>query len=161
MDAIIKTYGKNELADLYEIDLKTLHSWLDFEDVKNELLNFGYNKFQRQFTAKQVEIIFSHLAPPEAPLEQKGKNFKKIPFKTYSKGQLAKFYGWSVETFMRYLYRVVPEAYHKELFQVNYSNSEKITDTSKRIFSVRQVKIVFFWLGHPLKMIKVTEKSNI
>jgi len=55
----VKPYTKQELADLYEVSLKTLRTWfLPHEDIIGE-------KRGRCYTVKQVRTIFEVLGAPE------------------------------------------------------------------------------------------------
>lgn len=54
----LKSYSKKELADLYDVSLKTLRKWL-----KPHWVAIGCYAGKR-FTPLQVEIIFKKLRPP-------------------------------------------------------------------------------------------------
>ena len=57
---VIKTYSKQELAELYNVNRKTFRAWIIKIEKKLPL----YSKTQQIFTPAQVVIIFEHLGDP-------------------------------------------------------------------------------------------------
>ena len=56
----IKAYSKQELADLYNIGVRSMHTWL--EPFKKDI----GKRYGRYYTPKQVRIIFEKLGLPGA-----------------------------------------------------------------------------------------------
>lgn len=62
MKIILRRYYKHEVAELYQMDIRTLLKRL--EGVQENLKSTGYSKYQKIYTIAQVEIIFKHLGDP-------------------------------------------------------------------------------------------------
>lgn len=67
----MRTYSKMELAQLYMPTLSPftarlqLMRWIaDNDELQQALRATGYNKHNKLFTPKQVELIFNHLGEP-------------------------------------------------------------------------------------------------
>ena len=67
----IKAYSKSELARAYAPDidigsaLNRLSYWIRYNKKLSEELHLdGYNRYQKVFTVRQVEIIFHYLGEP-------------------------------------------------------------------------------------------------
>jgi hypothetical protein len=54
--------GKGEIALLYGVKTKTLIRWI--KPFINELESIGYQKYQHNFTQKQIKVIFEKLGEP-------------------------------------------------------------------------------------------------
>jgi len=57
-------YGKSELAEMYGVSRATLMSWFYKLFTESELKELGYNKNQRIFTKKQLELFFLRIGKP-------------------------------------------------------------------------------------------------
>ena len=67
----IKAYSKSELARAYapDIDIRSalnrLSYWIRYNKKLSEELHLdGYNRYQKVFTVRQVELIFRYLGEP-------------------------------------------------------------------------------------------------
>ncbi len=67
----IKAYSKSELARAYapDIDIRSalnrLSYWIRYNKKLSEELHLdGYNRYQKVFTVRQVELIFHYLGEP-------------------------------------------------------------------------------------------------
>lgn len=61
----IKSYSKSQIAIAYDRSVATITNWIKRNPaLLQELKETGYDKFQKEFTVKQVEIIFRHLGTP-------------------------------------------------------------------------------------------------
>jgi len=57
-----RAMGKAEIADYYEITVRTLMTWINNnKKLKEELDKTGYYKTQKLFNPKQVAIIENYL----------------------------------------------------------------------------------------------------
>ncbi len=152
--AFIKPYYKVEIAELYKISKKTLIStWInEFETLKLKLERAGYIDVQRQFTLKQVEILFEHFSQPEIP---KNSNFKeqksqqKVKIKSYSIPEISNFYYWDTRTLKNYMKIVLKPEYYTKIFSRKINNAHFIIDENKKILNSDEVFIIFNELGHP------------
>ena len=70
-DMKIKAYSKSELARAYapDIDIRSalnrLSYWIRYnKKLSEELYLDGYNRYQKVFTVRQVELIFHYLGEP-------------------------------------------------------------------------------------------------
>ncbi|MBL6445714.1 DUF4248 domain-containing protein [Fulvivirga sp. 29W222] len=56
------TLYKYELAELYDVDVKTMVTWMDLFIEKLERL--GYHKHMKKLTPRMVRCIVEHLGEP-------------------------------------------------------------------------------------------------
>lgn len=67
----IKSYPKQELASMYmphictSSAMRTLNNWISInDDLQRELHATYYNKWAKNFTSRQVELIVKYLGEP-------------------------------------------------------------------------------------------------
>ena len=112
---------------MYGVSLKTFKKWLQTSRaLHTELIEYGYEHSQKQFTIKQTEIIFEHLLPPETSQDSFNESFQKVLLKPYSKTKLAQLYGWDWRTLIRYMEKTIPVEDYNQLFKIQYTSDLSI-----------------------------------
>lgn len=60
-----KSITKGQLAEKYNVSANTLRTWIHNNPAMlTELAETGYDKLQKVFTPRQVEIIYRHIERP-------------------------------------------------------------------------------------------------
>jgi bacterioferritin (cytochrome b1) len=144
--AKVRPYYKYEIAELFKIDKRMLSDWL--EDILDTLEETGYRKTQQLFTLKQTEIIFAYLGHPNANNERDIQTGEKVPVVPYTKSELAAMYDISSSTLMKLIDAIPYERARLKILTGNENHTGKI-NRNKRLFKNYEVKLIFYFLGHP------------
>lgn len=63
--AVDYKFAKVRIAEKYNVTPMTLKNWINRNsNLLIALKNAGYNKYQKNFTPKQVEILYEYLGEP-------------------------------------------------------------------------------------------------
>lgn len=143
----IKCYYKSEMADLYDVKLRTFMKWIEL--IEHKLFEIGYYRSQKMFTLKQVELIFNHVGHPPARNEKEVFSDIKVSIIPYSLKALTNLYDLSKNTFFKQLKRM-NKADIKIIMDRNKSKSWKLL-RQKSFFNKTEVELIFKNLGHPYK----------
>ncbi len=136
MQNFLGIFSKSGIADYYDIDVRTLNSWInEYPELVNALQKYGYYENQKVVTIKQTEIIFEFLGTP-AILEKKPEKSKiKVPIRTYNKTETANFYKISLKTL-------------KKIIQ-NIEDISFINENKRKKYDYSEIKTIFHYLGTP------------
>ena len=144
--ARIRPYYKHELCKLYGITIKTLIKRIEI--IEDYLKEYGYNKAQKIFSLKHIEIIFKNIGHPPANETSGVYVNEKVPTYIYTKPQLAKLYNFSGKTLLAQI-----EALPYEEIKMEIMDGGNIHVYQRRIdkqnFTRKEVALIFEYLGHP------------
>jgi len=131
--------SKKEVASLYGISTRTLSNWIARSYLTKKLDRVFYSSTQHLFSLRQILIIFEVLDYPEKyEFIQQGK-IKYFPINTYSKKEIASFYGISGRT-LNYYISLLPNI---------TPTGDFISFEAGKLFYPKQVFYIFKYLGHP------------
>ncbi len=144
--------SKSQLAKLYSVSPQTLRNWINRNGhLLKELETLGYFSYDKVFTPRQIETIFSFLGYPDGLYELEQAEKVYFPVKQYTKQELLDIYKTTTPTFLRYLLR--------------YPQLQKLYDyylTSSYILA-QDVETIFELLGHPffVKESDINRKESV
>lgn len=142
----IKCYYKQEIAGMYEINIRLLNVWI--QPIIISLKETGYKKRQQIFTLKQCELIFNHLGHPDALTNKQIHSGRKISIIPFSKKRLAFLYDISSKTLLKQIKSIPDKNIVKEIMQGKDINVWQ-QKTDKKYFTKNEVELIFKHLGHP------------
>lgn len=148
---MIRPYYKYEIADLYNVSTETfINVWLPksgklLEDLTTDAC---YGSKQKQFTVKQVEMIFERLGLPD---NIEIEDYEPVPIRVYQKKKLADLYGWSVRVLIRFLKPALTKEEEAQLFRNIYDGNVFLCRVLKIHLTIKDVKVIFDRLGRPYK----------
>jgi Domain of unknown function (DUF4248) len=134
MHKYIRPLSKTQVAEIFEISVKTFISWVDeYPTFKDELLRYGDYSNNKLFTQKQVEVIWKYLGIPN---DYTTDNYKELPIRAYRKHKVAQFYGIALRTLKKMINNVA---------EISFLNEN---DTKKYDFN--EISLIFEYIGRPM-----------
>ncbi len=132
--------SKKELANIYDISVRTFNNWInEYPALKDELNKYGNIENVKIFSLKQVLIVYKYLGNPTEITDKKpkkeSKEQQKDKIRLFNKNEIAKLYKIS-----RYLLnRMI-----KNVPEIAYLSKK---DTQK--FDYNEINLIFDYLGDP------------
>lgn len=156
IQAMVRPYYKYEVAQFYKISRKKLIHWIKtFENFYDKLAETGYKENQHILTLKQVEIIFNFLGHPPPYSNEVFKKTGKVPVIPYTKSDLSQMYGIGAKTLITQINSIPDDEIYKQIMDGNDQFVYSLQKT-KKIFKKKEVKLIFYWLGHPYTYEKIS-----
>jgi len=138
MQNFLGIFSKSEVADMYEISVRTLNSWInEIPELTRTLDKYGYYKNQKIFTPKQVEIIFKFIGTPIKEENKPSKTFVEVPVRTYTKKETALLYKISRKTLTKIIENI------EEISFLNNNHNKK--------YDFSEIETIFAYLGTPYR----------
>ncbi len=137
---------KSEVADLYDISNYLLISWIEeYHELNLLMKKYGYNRYQKLFTVKQVELLFEYIYLPDKIDKRILDADLKIPIRAYTKRKIANFYNIT-----------------KKTLKNTIKNIEFITflaENTKKKYDHSEISMIFKFIGHPKRKIIKKEEE--